>query len=219
MKSHPHSTIEGFSLDDLVDDLTPVRRITAAQGWLIGGAMTLLAVTLVTIFAGLREDVLAGDPSAMVVQRSLALLLLGCAALAAVVDSIQPRVGRHSNAWALALLVALSFPILTLGTAMHSATMPMSQLSSPSGLWCLGISLTSAMMIAAALTLWARRGAVTVANRTAWLIGLSAGAFGTLAYSLHCTSTTLAYAGIWYTAAVASSAVAGRAILPRLLRW
>lgn len=208
-----------FSIEQLVDDLTPVRRLSGWHAALAVAAMTALAIALTAWRYGLRADVMAGQPAHMVLVRGAVLALLGTASLTAVIDSARPRVGHHSSGWGWMLGLALAFPLLTAALSISTATMPHAEMAAVSARWCIGISLSAALLIGAAMTLWLRRGAVTVPHRTAWLVGLTAGAFGTLAYSLHCPSSTIAYIGIWYTAAVGTSAALARLIVPRLLRW
>lgn len=206
-------------LDRLADDLTPVRRIDPKSGWLIAALGTTVAVTVVAAEFGLRDDVMAGEPSGIVMLRAGALLLLGFAALAAVVDSARPRVGRRSSSgWKWALAGAALFPVVALMLTMTKG-MPMDDIMSPTVFYCFGISSISALAIGGAVTAWLRRGAVTVLERTGWLTGLAAGAFGTFAYSLHCPSATITYIGLWYTLAIALCAVIGRVVVPRVLRW
>lgn len=208
-----------FSIEQLVDDLTPVRRLNGWHAALAVAAMTALAIAVTAWRYGLRADVMAGQPSHMVMVRGVVLALLGTASLTAVIDSARPRVGRHSNGWSWMLGLALTFPLLTIALSISTATMPHAEMAAASAYWCIGISLSAALLIGTAMTLWLRRGAVMVAGRTAWLVGLTAGSFGTFAYSLHCPSSTIAYIGIWYTLAVGASAALGRLIVPRLLRW
>lgn len=219
MTKPPSSQSHAALIDSLVDGLAPVAPLRPTAGLLIAAGVVALSILLVAGLTGLRDDVLAGDPHIMVVQRTIILAMLGCCAVYAAVESVRPRVGDRSNSWALALAIASAFPVLTIASSLRSLSLPMDDIASSYALWCMGVSLSCAIMIGSALTLWARRGAVTTANRTAWLIGLAAGAFGTMAYSLHCPSTTFTYVGIWYTAAIGASAVAARLIIPPLLRW
>lgn len=206
-------------LDRLTGDLQPVRRIDPKSGWLIAAVGTAVAVAVVAAEFGLRDDVMAGEPLGIVLLRAGGLLLLGFAALAAVVDSARPRVGRrNSSGWKWALAGAAMFPAVALMVTM-SKGMPMGDIMSESAPYCLGISFISALAIGGGVTVWLRRGAVIVLERTGWLTGLAAGAFGTFAYSLHCPSATITYIGLWYTLAVALCAVAGRMVVPRVLRW
>ncbi len=206
-------------LDRLTGDLAPVRRIDPKDGWMIAAAGTAIAVAVVLVVFGLRDDVMAGHPAGIVILRAGALLLLGFAALAAVVDSARPRVGRRSSTgWKWALAGAALFPAVALMVAMTEG-MPMGDIMSSSVPYCFAISSMSALAIGGAVTAWLRRGAVTVLERTGWLTGLAAGAFGTFAYSLHCPSATITYIGLWYTLAIALCAVVGRLVVPRVLRW
>lgn len=208
-----------FSIEQLVDDLTPVRRLSGWHAALAVAAMAALAIAAVAWRYGLRADVMAGSPAHMVLVRGTVLALLGTASLTAVIDSARPRVGRHSSGWRWMLALAVSFPGLTVLLSLTSGRLPVAEMTADSARWCVGISLSAALMIGAALTAWLRQGAATLPHRTAWLVGLTAGAFGTMTYSLHCPSTTIAYIGIWYTAAVGLSAILARLIIPRLLRW
>jgi hypothetical protein len=206
-------------LDRLTGDLEPVRRIDPRSGWAIGAIGTAVAVAVVVVAFGLRDDVMAGEPSGIVLLRAGALLLLGFAALAAVVDSARPRVGRRNNSgWKWALAGAALFPAVALAVTMANG-MPMDDIMSSSVVYCFGISSVSALAIGGAVTGWLRRGAVTALERTGWLTGLAAGAFGTFAYSLHCPSATITYIGLWYTLAIALCAVTGRLVVPQVLRW
>ena len=207
------------TIEDLVADLTPVRRLVPGQAWTLVAALTVLAVLAVDMLYGLREDIMAGHPPGIVLLRAGVLLLLGCAALSAVVASARPGVGQASHGWRWALGAALIFPLTSIAIMLLDRRLPMAELSSPNGPWCLGISSVSALAIGTALTLWLRRGAPVALNRAGWLVGMAAGSFGTFAYSLHCPSATIPYIGIWYTLAVGLCALAGRLIVPRLLRW
>jgi hypothetical protein len=208
-----------MNIDDLVADLTPVRRLAPAQAWTLAAALTMLTVFAVYTLYGLRSDIMAGQPAGIVVLRAGTLLLLGAAALTAVIASARPGVGHASHGWRWALGAALIFPLTSLVIVLNDRRMPMDELTSSNGPWCLGISGVSALAIGTALTLWLRRGAPVALNRAGWLIGLAAGSFGTFAYSLHCPSATIPYVGIWYTLTVGLCALAGRLIVPRFLRW
>ena len=147
------------------------------------------------------------------------LLILGFASLAAVVASARPGVGQGSSGWRWALAAASLFPLSSLFLLLDGGSVPEYRLNSADGRQCLIVSLSGALLIGAALTLWLRRGAPTALDKVGWLVGLTAGSFATFAYGLHCAHVTIAYVGLWYTGAVALSAVIGRLIVPRLIRW
>lgn len=60
---------------------------------------------------------------------------------------------------------------------------------------------------------------------TGWLVGaalflwLRSGAAGASIVALHCVEDNLIHIALWHGLAVVVSAVAGRLILPRFLRW
>jgi hypothetical protein len=49
--------------------------------------------------------------------------------------------------------------------------------------------------------------------------GLTAGAFATLIYCLHCPETSAGFVLIWYNAGIGLATLAGSLLGPRLLRW
>lgn len=204
------------TIDALVADLVPVRRVSPRDGMLITLGLAVVVVTVVTLLFGLRDDIAAGHPAPIVVLRSGALLLLGFAAALAATESAQPAVGAESNGWPWALGAALLFPVSATILVIYEGALPYSDFG---GLNCLGISLASALVVGAGLTSWLRPGASVAPERVGWLVGLAAGAFGTFAYSCHCPSESIYYIGLWYSLAVAISAALGRLIVPRLIRW
>jgi len=87
------------------------------------------------------------------------------------------------------------------------------------GLKCLTVSGIAALAIGSGLTLWLRQGAPTSPERAGWLTGLAAGALGAAAYNLHCPFNDIYYIGLWFTIPVLLSAIVGRLLVPRLIRW
>jgi hypothetical protein len=207
------------NIDDLVADLRPVRRLSGSQAAAGTGLALVSAIIIVAWQWGLRADIIAGEPEGIVMIRGGSLLLLGCATLIAVIGSARPSVGQASSGWRWALAGAALFPLASLLLMMKEQALPMAALTASSASWCLGISGASALLIGSVLTAWLRKGAPTVLPQAGWLVGLTAGAFGTFAYSLHCPSTTIHYIGIWYSLTVALCAGAGRLIVPPLIRW
>jgi hypothetical protein len=206
-------------LDALAADLVPVRRVRPADAFIAVGAALLAAVLMVVLGFGLRADLAQGTLLPIVVLRSGVLLVLGMAALSAVIAAARPGVGQMSHGWRWALGMAALFPVTSAIMMVAEQTVPMPVLMASSGKWCLGISLVSASLIGSVIVLWLRRGAPIALNRTGWLTGLAAGSFGTFAYALHCPSSTVHYIGIWYTLAVALCSGVGRLVVPRLIRW
>lgn len=206
-------------IDALVADLVPVRLVSPKQAMLLALGTTVAILLIVAMSAGLRPDLMAGSPGAILLLRSGALLVLGTAALTTMAATARPGVGEARHGWRWALAGACLFPLATLILSLVERELPMAEITSPLAIWCMTISLSSALVIGGLLTAWLRKGAPVALERAGWLVGLTAGAFGTFAYSLHCPSESFQYVGIWYSLAVGVSAVAGRLAVPPLLRW
>jgi hypothetical protein len=212
-------SMTGFDIETLASNLTPVRRVQPRDAISLVGLATAIAVAVVAVRFGLRPDLMAGTPHPMVVIRCGTLLLLGFAALTAVIASARPGVGHASHGWRWALAAAALFPATSVVLSLMNGAFPDAVMHAKSGPYCLGISTASGLLIGSLLTLWLRSGAPTTPNRAGWLVGLAAGSFGTFAYNLHCPSDTVYYIGLWYTLAVAISAALGRLIVPPFIRW
>lgn len=214
----------GFdTIDTLAADLEPVRPLRSRSG--LAATLFAVAISATGVFAvfGFRSDILAFAPEPIVVIRAGLLFLLGLATTLATVQAARPSVGRGGNGWPWALGAALVLPLaaillfgvhLVTGEPFQTGALDFSY-----GLNCLGISGTSALVIGGVLTSWLRRGAPTDVARAGWLVGLSAGSFGTFAYSLHCPSNSIYYIGLLYSMAVGLCAIAGRLIVSRIVRW
>ncbi len=207
------------TIEMLIADLHPVRPVRSRQG--IG--LLLVAAILVSSVAawryGLRPDIATASPHPMVVLRLGTLALLGLASGVAAIASVRPAVGKPRTGWQWTLAGALLFPMAALIAVIWSGGTTSVVLAADYGEACLRISLASALFVGGALTIWLRQGASVRPKLTGWLTGLAAGSFGTFAYALHCPMTDIVYIGIWYTAAVGFAALAGRLIVPPLLRW
>lgn len=211
------------TIDGLVTGLVPVRRVEPREGALATLVLTIAAAIAVFVVYGFRPDILAGVPDPIVVIRGGLLVLLGIATVIATTQSARPGVGRSQNGWLWALAAALVLPLaMVVIYALHLMT---GQPFKPGAMdfsyapHCLGISLSSAIVIGVGLVSWLRRGAPTAIDRAGWLVGLAAGSLGTFAYSLNCPSNSIFYIGIFYSLAVGISAAAGRLIVPRFIRW
>ena len=206
-------------IDSLVDDLTPVKPLKARSGLALTLVIAAVFAVAVAVFGGLRGDILMGIPHPMFFLRAGALLLLGVTSSYAVIAMSQPAVGNSFKGWVWALLAALLFPATAIVMAMMAAPDNMAILVPRYGLECLGISMLLGTGIAATQIIWLRRGAPVALNRAGWLVGMSSGALGAAAYSLHCPFNSIFYVGLWYSLAVVLCAVVGRLVVPHLIRW
>lgn len=212
MKSRPE-------IAALAQDLEPVRALRPRDG-LLAPALTTIAATLtMAVLLGPRADLAALVPDPMFLLRTGTLLLLGIATGVAAIRMVRPSIGGHGNGWLWALAMAGLFPASAAIMALIRMPEDMAVLDPPSGMQCIRMSMMAAALIGATLVLWLRRGAPTALNRAGWVTGLAAGSLGALAYSLHCPHNSIFYIGLWYTLAVGLSAIVGRLIVPRLIRW
>lgn len=206
-------------IDRLVEDLTPVKPLKNRNGFALTLVMAAIVAALVVMIAGIRGDILMGMPHPMFFLRGGVLLLLGLTSSYAVIAMSQPAVGNSFKGWIWALAAALLFPATAAVMAVIARPDDMAILVPRYGMECLGVSMLAGLGIAAAQVLWLRRGAPVALERAGWLVGMSSGALGAAAYSLHCPFNSIFYVGLWYSLAVALCAIGGRLLVPRLIRW
>lgn len=206
-------------IDRLVEDLTPVKPLKARDGLAITLVIAAVFAAAIALFGGVRGDILMGMPHPMFFLRGGALLLLGVTSSYAVIAMSQPAVGNSFKGWVWALLAALLFPATAAVMAMIAAPDNMAIFVPRYGVECLAISMLVGTGIAAAQVFWLRRGAPVALDRAGWLVGMSSGALGAAAYSLHCPFNSIFYVGLWYSLAVALCAIVGRLVVPHLIRW
>ncbi|OSZ72603.1 hypothetical protein CAP39_04585 [Sphingomonas sp. IBVSS1] len=206
-------------LDQLAADLAPVRPLDDGPArWQLAGLVGAAAV-LVALALGLRTDLVAGQPDLMFLLRCGSLAVLALVCTLAALDHAHPGVGRSSDGWKVAILMAGLLPLAGLAQAVMQPDHAIAMAAQPSGWQCLMVSLGIASLAALPIIRHLRRGAPVAPERAGLLVGLSAGSLGALAYNVHCPFNSLAYIGLWYGSAVAIATVAGRLIVPRLVRW
>lgn len=218
----PNRQLEAL-MNRLAADVRPVQPLDDRPTMLVVAAVLLVAATLLLAWLGVRSDLMAGQPHPMFLLRSGTLAVLGLVCVAAVLAQAHPGVGRSSPGWgqgwkvaaAMALLFPLSGAIMALDQPQHAMAMA----RAASGWECLRMSLISAGLLAVPMVLHLRRGAPVAPQRAGLLVGLAAGSLGALAYNLHCPYDSMVYTGLWYGVAVAGAALAGRLLVPRLIRW
>lgn len=205
-------------IDSLVADLEPVAPLTHSGGLTGAFVATLAAVCLAAFAFGLRGDIIAGELDPVFLLSSGLFLLLACAATFAVVQQSRPRVGNHQTGWVWAMAMAALLPASGLLTWLAGNT-AVDQAVDQAGWKCLVGGVVLGLGVAVILTLQLRRGAPTSPERAGWLSGIAAGAAGSFALSMHCPNDSIVHIGLWHASAVAVSAVAGRWIIPALIRW
>lgn len=212
-----------FDVNALVDDLEPVRVIKRRDNLLLVLGATFVSSLVVIAIFGIRPDIVIGDPHPVVIIRAGLLLLLGLATTLAVAAAARPSVGKSSSGWLWALAAAAVLPgaALCKFIYLYLAGQPLDlfMVDFEFGPRCLIVSSVSALWIGGVMTLWLRRGAPISLNRAGWLVGIAAGSFGTFSFNVYCNSVSIFYIGLWYSLAVLLCAVAGRLVVPHLIRW
>lgn len=205
-------------IDQLVDDLVPVRPIRMLHGVVLTVTTVMITLALVEFFEGLRREVFAGKASGFFFITNGMLAVLGTAAALAVLRMVNPRVGNdHEGArWSATMLALLPLTALLmlgisgLGSELHNYH---------AGLDCLAAGTAFGLLTAGTLVFWLRRGAPVSLNAAGLLTGIAAGAIGSLASGMACPVETVGHLGIWHVAPVVVSAIVGRLAVPPLLRW
>lgn len=205
-------------IDELAGSIQPVRPISPSEGrWLIAGAAAV-TVIVVALIAGLRDDLAAMRPHAMLLLSSGLFSLLGAAGGWSLTRMARPAVGASSGGWRWALAAVLLLPA---AAAVQALVLVVQRggLALDNGLDCLAIGVAASLGAMALLTRWLRRGAPVAIETAAWLVGLTAGAIGAVAVALICPHDTITHIGLWHAAIPLVMGIAGRTVLPRTLRW
>jgi hypothetical protein len=208
--------------EDLIKSLVaqhkPVAPFSAKPGVFFAVIATAFAILVCHILYGIRADALSGRPRDDLIIKAGLLFVLGTAAFSATLSMARPGIGKYANGWLWVALIAAFFPAYALYLAI-AGQFPMWVLYASSGIRCFVTSLAFGITIAAGLIIWLRTAAPVRPHRIGWSVGVSSGAFATMAYSLTCPSYGIAYAGVWYTLAIMTTAVICRLCVPRLIRW
>lgn len=204
---------------ELVDDLQPVRALSMARGLIVASTAALLTLVIVTLFVGLRPDIIAGNLNPVFLLATGLFLMLGVAASVAVIVMSRPQVGNEHGGWVWAAAMAALLPLSALVMGIVNGRTAYEQSTAAHGLDCLIFGTGLSLIVGAALTLWLRRGAPTSAEQAGLLTGIAAGSFGIFAFSFHCQYSDIYHIGLWHSLVVVISAAVGRILVPRLIRW
>ena len=213
--------------DDLIaaltEDITPVTPVRPRQGLgLIAFATVAASIACVVIF-GFWSGMLDGRASPYFWISNLLLAVVGASSATALVSTVQPRVGAQSSApaWSTAMLAVLPVAAFLAVLSVEAGHDHGMSLSDPGLLYweCAAYGLGASSLIAVASILFLRRGAPVSLNRAGWLVGLTSGSLGALAYNLTCPLDSLLHVGVWHVAPVFIAAVFWRYAAPPLIRW
>jgi len=209
----------GTTIADLVEDLQPVRPLTMRKGICLALGVMALGVVLAITLGTMRADLASGRPSGVFMVSNGLFLILGLACAAAVLLMGTPRVGNARGGWGWALAMAGLLPLSALILAFANGHAAWEASEPVHGLDCLAASVGLGLMTGGVLVLWLRRGAPTSPEQAGFLTGIAAGASGVFAFSFACSIDAIVHVGLWHGLAVILSALAGRLIVPPLVRW
>lgn len=208
--------------DELIADL-------AARPWPTTRPAVRLAFAMIAAwavsFAGLIA--LRGSPLAAVAQTGVtpfAMKLGYSLALAMLAGAAAFAAGRPGQSpWRRAMLLALPFAVILASAMLELAQEPrdawMGMLFGSSFLGCIAAISIASLPVFGALVWAFRELAPTRPSVAGFLIGLSAGGTGAVAYALYCDETTASFLLASYTAGVLVPALVGALLGRRILGW
>ncbi|MBA4768157.1 MAG: DUF1109 domain-containing protein [Porphyrobacter sp.] len=204
---------------ELVDGLEPVRPLRFGEGLLL--ALAAAGVTVVAVLGtdGLRDDLAAGLVDPMHLVATGLYLGLALAATATVVVMGRPQVGSDHSGWRWAAAMAGLLPLAGVIVAAVRGTSVLSVEGPEMGQECLAVGIVSSLLVFTMLVLLLQRGAPTAPDRAGLVAGIASGAFGVFTFSLHCPANDIVHIGIWHSAVVLAMGLAGRTLVPRLIKW
>ncbi|KWV91835.1 DUF1109 domain-containing protein [Erythrobacter sp. YT30] len=207
----------------LSDDLTPVARVKPRDGMLLIVFATLAAALASIAIFEFWPGMLNGEASAFFWITNGLLAVLGSASMVGLVGGALPRVGTRGNApfWSAAMLAVMPIAALITLLSVEAGHDHATSFADPAvSYWeCAAYGLCASVLVGLAAIVWLRRGAPVSIERSAWLTGLSAGAFGSLAYGITCPLDGVGHVGIVHVAPVLISALVARIVVPPLIRW
>lgn len=205
-------------IDQLADDLAPVKPMTRRAGAAIAALALVLSVAGTALFEGIWMAPFAGQASPFFLIVNGAFLMLGVACAGAVVRMASPKVGNSyaGTGWAMAMTAIMPIATLVMLLGHGSA---LAAIDRAFALHCVTAPLLTSLVTGGALVWWLRRGAPVSSAQAGLLTGFAAGALGTFAYGLSCSFDTVAHLGLWHMVPVALAALIGRMVVPSLIRW
>lgn len=183
-----------------------------------GGAITF-GLMLLTV--GLRPDLQSSAHIEWVAVKLLfALSVIGTGA-PLLNRAIRPGL-EHATNWLLVLfpfLTVLAVAILVLLARPHAWRELLRGATTVSSVRCLSLILFFSAIPLAGVVYALRQGAPIRLKLCGGIAGIVAGGIGAAAYAFNCTSDTIPFIAIWYSAAIVICAAIGAQLGPRVLRW
>ena len=203
----------------LVQDMDPRPPMRRRTGLALAALAAAVPAAFVALVLGIRADVMAGEWHIIFLLGLGLNLLLAAASASAVVGMASPQVGNRHEGWRWAAAAGVLLPLAALLMLATRSVAPPAEWVSVHDTDCLVMGTALGVLMAITLTQWLRRGAPASPELAGLLTGVAAGSTGMAAFALHCGSDAIYHVGFWHIAPVLVSAVLGRAIVPRLVRW
>lgn len=207
-------------IDGLVAGLTPVRR---RAPWRDVALLTLIGaaeLVLVTTSMPMRGDMHDAMHRMMFWWKLGGSVCITVASIAALVvlltPDARPNAGRRRMLGAAAGVLLAGLALVAAGAMpMQVGTMA----DWREGLACVACIVLFGLPLLAAMVVVTRRAAPARPRAAATAAGLAAASWGSVVFSWCCPHDDPAYVAVWFGLALAGGALAGRLMLPRLLRW
>lgn len=203
----------------LVDDLRPARVLHRRYGLGLTAAAAAATLAIVAVIFGFRGDISVGHFETLFLIANGLFLILGVACAATVVAMGNPQVGSRHFGWRWVAAAACLLPLSAIIILVSGTEAPPGSLISVHEMDCIFAGVGLGLLTAVALVFWLRRGAPTSPERAGLLVGVASGCIGIFAFAFHCSSNTIYHVGLWHSAPVLISALLGRVLVPRLVRW
>lgn len=206
-------------IDGLVAGLTPVR---PRSRWRDAALLLLVAAVEIAVVMWL-EPMRPDMPRAMhgmmfwwKLGGALCIAVAGVSALLVLLTpDARPNAGRNVVLGACAAVLATGLALVGMGAMPMPGAMP----DWREGLDCIAWVVVYGLPMLAATILVARRAAPARPRAAATAAGVASTGWGAVIFAWTCPYDEPMYITLWFGAALVLGALAGRLLLPRLLRW
>ena len=206
-------------IDGLVDGLTPVRPRSRWRDVMLVVLVAAAELFLVMAFQPMRHDMMAAATQPMFwwkVGGSLCITVAGVAALIVLLTpDAAPRAGRRWILGAAAAVLIAGLSLIGAGAMPMPGAMP----DWREGLDCVRWCFVYGLPMLAVTVFVARRAAPARPRAAATAAGVASTGWGAVVFSWTCPYDNPVYITLWFGLALIAGALAGRLLLPRLLRW
>lgn len=207
-------------IDGLVAGLTPVRRRAPWRDVALLSLIAAAELVLVTTSMPMRGDMHDAMHRMMFWWKLGGSLCITVASIAALVVLLTPdaraNAGRRRMLGAAAVVLIGGFALVAAG-AMPMGASPMPEWRE--GLACMACIALFGVPLLVGMIVVTRRAAPARPRAAATAAGLAAASWGAVVFAWTCPHDDPAYVAVWFGLALAAGALAGRLLLPRLLRW